>query len=58
MAKKFKIEDRFYLIDIPYEDDDAAVGYLAGQLKNIFYDISEKLKIKPDICLLYTSRCV
>ncbi|HHT79115.1 MAG TPA: 2-hydroxyacyl-CoA dehydratase [Actinobacteria bacterium] len=49
MAKKFKIEDRFYLIDIPYEDDDAAVGYLAGQLKNIFYDISEKLKIKPDI---------
>lgn len=48
MAKKFKIEDRFYLIDIPYENDNAAIRYLSGQLENIFFDISEKLKIKPD----------
>ena len=48
MAKKFRIEDRFYLIDIPYENDRDSVDYLSGQLKNIFFDISDKLKIKPE----------
>ncbi|MDD3519749.1 MAG: 2-hydroxyacyl-CoA dehydratase family protein [Actinomycetota bacterium] len=49
MAKKFEIEDRFYLIDIPYENDEISLKYLAVQLENIYFDISDKLKIKPDI---------
>ena len=49
MAHKFKIEDRFYLIDIPYENNKTSLAFLAGQIKNIFFDIADKLKIKPDI---------
>ncbi len=49
MAHKFKIQDRFYLIDIPYDDNETSVKFLAGQIKNIFFEISARLKIKPDI---------
>lgn len=49
MAYKFKIQDRFYLIDIPYQENDISVNYLARQIENIFFDIAEKSGLKPDI---------
>ena len=37
------------LVDVPYENNDRSVKYLAQQLKSICNDISTKLKTKPDL---------
>lgn len=48
-SRKYKIEKNYYLIDVPYENDREALYYLSKQLKNIFYEVSEKLNKKPDV---------
>ena len=52
MAEKFKIRDQFYLIDVPYENNEHSVTYLAEQLKNIYFNIADKLKRNPSIASL------
>jgi len=48
-AKKFAISDSYYLIDVPYSENESSFKYLSAQLENIFYEISSKKKVKPDI---------
>jgi len=49
-AKKFGIEDKYYLIDVPYKNSPKAVSLLAMQLESISSDIAAKLgkKLDPD----------
>jgi len=51
-AARFKREDRFYLIDVPYEKNEKNILYLKKQLKKISMDICKKLDKKIDINLL------
>ena len=48
-AKKYGLEDNFYLIDIPYEKDELSVKYLASQLEEVSADICRKSGKKLDI---------
>jgi benzoyl-CoA reductase/2-hydroxyglutaryl-CoA dehydratase subunit BcrC/BadD/HgdB len=48
-AKKINIEDRYYLIDVPHNDDNESINFLSQQLEYIFYDVSKKLNKKPDL---------
>ncbi|MBC7333238.1 MAG: 2-hydroxyacyl-CoA dehydratase, partial [Actinobacteria bacterium] len=48
-ARKFNIEENFYLIDVPYSKNKKTVNYLANQLKEISEDISKKLGEKIDM---------
>ncbi|MCL4385041.1 MAG: 2-hydroxyacyl-CoA dehydratase family protein [Actinobacteria bacterium] len=48
-AKKYDIEDRYYLIDVPHENDNESINFLSQQLEHIFYDVSKKLNKKPDL---------
>ncbi len=48
-AKKYGIEDNFYLVDIPYEKDELSVKYLAAQLEKISADICKKSGKKLDM---------
>jgi benzoyl-CoA reductase/2-hydroxyglutaryl-CoA dehydratase subunit BcrC/BadD/HgdB len=48
-AKKFGLEDNYYLIDTPYDKDESSVKYLALQLEAICADICRKSGKKFDI---------
>jgi benzoyl-CoA reductase/2-hydroxyglutaryl-CoA dehydratase subunit BcrC/BadD/HgdB len=48
-ARKFNIEDRYYFIDVPHDDDEMSLNFLSRQLENIFYDVSEKLHGKQSL---------
>jgi benzoyl-CoA reductase/2-hydroxyglutaryl-CoA dehydratase subunit BcrC/BadD/HgdB len=48
-AKKFSLEDNYYLIDTPYDKDESSVKYLAAQLEAVSADICRKSGKKLDI---------
>ncbi|HEX7560677.1 MAG TPA: 2-hydroxyacyl-CoA dehydratase family protein, partial [Candidatus Humimicrobiaceae bacterium] len=48
-AKKFGLEDNYYLIDTPYDNDESSVKYLAAQLEAVSADICRKSGKKLDI---------
>lgn len=48
-AKKFKVEQNYYLIDVPYESSEESLNYLAEQLKNASIDICKKQNKQLDI---------
>ena len=48
-AKKFGIEDNFYLIDVPYNKGTKSVSLLAKQIEKISIDISRKLNRSLDM---------
>jgi len=48
-AKKYGIEDNFYLVDIPYEKNSQSISYLAKQFEMISEDICKKLKKDLDL---------
>ena len=48
-AKKYGIEDNFYLVDIPYEKNSESISYLAKQFEMISEDICKKLKKELDL---------
>lgn len=48
-SKHFNIQKNFYLIDVPYQYNSKSIKYLSGQLKDISFEISKKLKTKPDL---------
>ena len=54
-ASKYNMQDRFYLIDVPHFDDDNSIDFLSRQLENIYEDIFNKLKKKPEKNLLEKS---
>lgn len=47
-SKKYNIEERFYLVDVPYEYSKESLRYLTGQIKNMCTDICSKTDIKLD----------
>ncbi|MBM3712951.1 MAG: 2-hydroxyacyl-CoA dehydratase, partial [Actinobacteria bacterium] len=51
-AKKYGIEDNFYLVDVPYEKNSKSISYLAEQFKMISKDISTKLQKNLDFARL------
>jgi len=48
-AKKFGLEDNYYLIDTPYDKDESSVKYLAAQLEAVSADICRKSGKNLDI---------
>jgi len=48
-AKKFGLENRYYLIDAPYEKDESSIKYLAAQLEAVSADICRKSGKKLDL---------
>jgi benzoyl-CoA reductase/2-hydroxyglutaryl-CoA dehydratase subunit BcrC/BadD/HgdB len=48
-SRKFNIEDKYYFIDVPHDDDAISLNFLSRQLENIFYDVSEKLHLKKSM---------
>ena len=48
-AKKFGLEDNYYLIDTPYDNDESSIKYLAAQLESVSVDICRKSGKKLDI---------
>lgn len=42
-SRKFEIEDNYYFIDVPHDNDAASLKYLSNQLEHIFYDVSGKM---------------
>ena len=47
-AKKFGLEDNYYLVDTPYDNDESSVKYLAAQLEAVSADICRKSGKKLD----------
>ncbi len=48
-AKKYNIEDNFYLIDVPYKKTANSLKYLASQLEDISVSISKKMGKQMDM---------
>jgi benzoyl-CoA reductase/2-hydroxyglutaryl-CoA dehydratase subunit BcrC/BadD/HgdB len=48
-AKKYNIEDNFYLIDVPYKKTTDSIKYLASQLEDISESISKKMGKQLDM---------
>ena len=48
-AKKYNIEDNFYLIDVPYKKTTDSIKYLASQLEDISASISKKMGKQLDM---------
>jgi benzoyl-CoA reductase/2-hydroxyglutaryl-CoA dehydratase subunit BcrC/BadD/HgdB len=48
-AKKYNIEDNFYLIDVPYKKTPDSIKYLASQLEDISASISKKMGKQLDM---------
>jgi benzoyl-CoA reductase/2-hydroxyglutaryl-CoA dehydratase subunit BcrC/BadD/HgdB len=48
-AKKFGLEDNYYLIDTPYDNDESSIKYLASQLEAVCTDICIKSGKKLDL---------
>src|SRR4030065_1792496 len=48
-AKKYNVEDNFYLIDVPYKKTTDSIKYLASQLEDIGASISKKMGKQLDI---------
>jgi len=48
-ARKFDIEDNYYFVDVPHDNDEMSLNFLSSQLENIFHDVSEKLHQKQSI---------
>src|SRR5450830_124858 len=45
-SRKYNIEDNYYFIDVPHDNDEMSLKFLSSQLENIFYNVSEKLHAK------------
>ncbi len=48
-ARKFNIENNYYFIDVPHDNDAMALKFLSRQLESIFYSVSDKLYKKQNI---------
>jgi benzoyl-CoA reductase/2-hydroxyglutaryl-CoA dehydratase subunit BcrC/BadD/HgdB len=48
-AKKFGLEDNYYLIDTPYDKDESSIKYLTSQLEEVSADICRKSGKKLDM---------
>ncbi len=41
-SRKFDIEDNYYFIDVPHDDDETSLKFLSSRIEYIFNDVSEK----------------
>jgi benzoyl-CoA reductase/2-hydroxyglutaryl-CoA dehydratase subunit BcrC/BadD/HgdB len=42
-SRKFEIEENYYFIDVPHDNDEISLNFLTSQLESIFNEVSEKM---------------